>query len=62
MDSVSSKLAKIIDKARLDLVMSRSVTQRRYAESVEQRAIRASQLIGMGDMTEQQAWAYFQGK
>ena len=62
MKSVSSKLELIICKARLDKFKSRSVIQKRYAESIEQRAIRASQLMGTGEMTEQQAWAYFLGK
>jgi len=62
MKSVSSKLELIICRARLDKFKSRSVREKRYAESIEQRAIRASQLMGTGEMTEQQAWAYFLGK
>lgn len=59
MKSVSEKLGKIIDIARLDQVQARTVPERRYAELVEHRAIQASTYLGSGDMNETQAWSFF---
>ena len=60
MDSISQKLGTIIEQAKLDQVMAKTVAQRRYAELIENRAIRASLYIAYKDMTEERAWEYFQ--
>jgi len=58
MTNLTKKLGRIIDKVRLDQITAKTYTQRRYAETVERRALAAISLMVHGS-SESVALQYF---